>query len=335
MDKAWLLVVLGEERQYAGNLGYEDEPARVYRYDNFVQNYRRISAGDIVVLRNRHHALGLARVEYIEREKGKKERIRCPECATSKIRHRRSTLPHYICRSGHAFDTPSHDEVDCTRFSAHFGDSFVAATGKIGLDRLRSACPDFNEQLAMQPINLALLTDDLTENAMAAFVLLSTGTKGAYVQPADGDSRQLMDETPYEPGTASRRERTMRQILARRGQASFRDKLRQRYGERCVISGCSLVDVLEAAHIHPYREVHDQHPANGLLLRADLHTLFDLDLLGIEPESLTVSVHPCVARDGYEQLHGQRLQCQDRLPSKKALALRWREFQRRLPEGKH
>ena len=57
---------------------------------------------------------------------------------------------------------------------------------------------------------------------------------------------------------------------------------------RCMVSGCQLVDLLEAAHIRPYRGENDNHPSNGLLLRADLHTLFDLDLLGIDPETLLV-----------------------------------------------
>ncbi len=37
---AWLLLTFGDERQYAGNLGYKDDPARVYRYDSFVPNSR-------------------------------------------------------------------------------------------------------------------------------------------------------------------------------------------------------------------------------------------------------------------------------------------------------
>jgi len=52
--------------------------------------------------------------------------------------------------------------------------------------------------------------------------------------------------------------------------------------------------VLEAAHIKPYRGKTDSHLENGLLLRADLHTLFDLNLIGVEPDTLTVRVHPWV-----------------------------------------
>ncbi len=56
-----------------------------------------------------------------------------------------------------------------------------------------------------------------------------------------------------------------------------------RYEHRCVVTGCTVIAVLEAAHIRPYRRPEDNDVKNGLLLRADIHTLFDLNLLGIEP----------------------------------------------------
>ncbi len=91
---------------------------------------------------------------------------------------------------------------------------------------------------------------------------------------------------------------------SRPGQAEFRESLRQRYGDWCMITGCPLLEIVEAAHIIPYRMTSDHHPANGLLLRADLHALFDLHLLGIDPESLIVSVHPEARRAGYADLDG-------------------------------
>src|SRR5271155_3471993 len=41
--------------------------------------------------------------------------------------------------------------------------------------------------------------------------------------------------------------------------------------------------LLEAAHISPYRGLQSNHPQNGLLLRADLHSLFDLGMLAVDP----------------------------------------------------
>ncbi len=110
---------------------------------------------------------------------------------------------------------------------------------------------------------------------------------------------------------------------ARPGQAEFREALRQRYGDRCMITGCSLVEIVEAAHIVPYRMNSDHHPANGLLLRADLHALFDLHLLGMTRSQ--VSVHPEAKQAGYADLDGVTLRVlSDLRPSRDALAIRRR-----------
>lgn len=63
----------------------------------------------------------------------------------------------------------------------------------------------------------------------------------------------------------------------------FRRSLIARYGARCVISGTSVLDVLDAAHIQPVAGSGRDHVENGLLLRADLHRLFDAGLLTVVP----------------------------------------------------
>jgi hypothetical protein len=73
-----------------------------------------------------------------------------------------------------------------------------------------------------------------------------------------------------------------RAIKERRGQADFRARLLEAYGRRCCISGCRVEALLEAAHIRPHAEEPNYDTRNGLLLRADLHTLYDLHLLGVD-----------------------------------------------------
>ncbi|GAB3047443.1 HNH endonuclease [Stenotrophomonas tumulicola] len=74
----------------------------------------------------------------------------------------------------------------------------------------------------------------------------------------------------------------MRAVALRRGQNGFRESLLSAYENTCPISGCRTVSVLEAAHILPYKGDHTNRVDNGLLLRSDLHTLFDLGLLWID-----------------------------------------------------
>jgi len=139
----------------------------------------------------------------------------------------------------------------------------------------------------------------------------------------------------YDPHDGDLRAIVERQIRERRGQKKFRDDLRKRYGDRCVVTGCGVLDVLEAAHIMPFRGVDDNHPENGLLLRADIHTLFDLNLLGIEPERLRIELDPSVFGDAiYRSLSGKILSCTpERGPSQAALEKRYVQFCRRRLES--
>lgn len=144
------------------------------------------------------------------------------------------------------------------------------------------------------------------------------------------DNEASGDGTEYCPTSGDRRRLIERQIRERRGQRQFRDALRRRYGDRCLVTGCAVLAVLEAAHISPYRGDEDHHPENGLLLRSDVHTLFDLDLVGIEPDNLRVELHADVAGE-YGALSDVTLSClPDRRPSLEALRERYQQFRRRL-----
>ncbi|MFP3516540.1 HNH endonuclease [Pseudomonas sp. SIMBA_077] len=100
------------------------------------------------------------------------------------------------------------------------------------------------------------------------------------------------------------RKRVLATIVRRRGQSAFRKKLLDAYATQCAITGCNQAEVLEAAHIHPYKGQETQVVSNGLLLRADLHTLFDLYLIAVEPETLMVRLSPVLSRSDYAKYAG-------------------------------
>jgi len=103
------------------------------------------------------------------------------------------------------------------------------------------------------------------------------------------------------------REKIERAIVLRRGQKKFRDQLLALYGGKCAITGCDVVDVLEAAHIIPYKGGETNHPANGVLLRADLHTLFDLGMIAIDSNTMTVLMSEALKGSEYGDLAGRQL----------------------------
>lgn len=71
---------------------------------------------------------------------------------------------------------------------------------------------------------------------------------------------------------------------ARLGQGAFRVLVIDSYGRRCAVTGEKTLPVLEAAHIQPYAERGPHVIQNGLLLRSDLHKLFDLGYVTVTPE---------------------------------------------------
>lgn len=99
-------------------------------------------------------------------------------------------------------------------------------------------------------------------------------------------------------------------IKQRRGQTRFRNILLAHFKERCVISGTGIVSLLEAAHIRPHARGGSSTVDNGLLLRADLHTLFDLGMLTLEVQGaeIVVALPPDVRCESpYQGLHGRKV----------------------------
>jgi len=114
-------------------------------------------------------------------------------------------------------------------------------------------------------------------------------------------------ETDYVPPTEAG-EKSARQVRDRPGQASFRRKLKSVYGNCCCVSGCSVPEALEGAHIDPYTAPASDNIRNGLLLRSDLHTLFDRHLIAINPDTMQIHVSPRArGTAGYEQWHGETI----------------------------
>ena len=79
-------------------------------------------------------------------------------------------------------------------------------------------------------------------------------------------------------------------VTPRLGQGSFRALVTDAYSYRCAISKERTLPVLQAAHIRPYAEGGSHELSNGLLLRSDLHTLFDQHYLTIDPNKKTLIV---------------------------------------------
>lgn len=97
----------------------------------------------------------------------------------------------------------------------------------------------------------------------------------------------------------------------RLGQGAFRVLVTEAYQHRCSVTGEKTLPVLEAAHIRPYSENGPNKVSNGILLRSDIHTLFDNGYITISP-NLHVEVSHKLQEDygngkDYYKYHGSKM----------------------------
>jgi hypothetical protein len=117
-------------------------------------------------------------------------------------------------------------------------------------------------------------------------------------------------EEPTEPAAEASipKDEERRQTYARRvrrGQSRFRMALQKLYGTRCAITGTPEETVLEACHIIPHAKTGDNSLDNGLLLRSDIHVLFDEHLLTLANDGQRILVHKDVTAPEYALLNGK------------------------------
>lgn len=96
-------------------------------------------------------------------------------------------------------------------------------------------------------------------------------------------------------------------INQRKYQTKFRNNLLEIYENKCSISDVFVKEVLEAAHIIGHSESRNNKNSNGILLRADLHILFDKNLLLIHPKKMTIHLHPKIQNSFYQIYQGKKI----------------------------
>ncbi len=105
---------------------------------------------------------------------------------------------------------------------------------------------------------------------------LQRGWQNQQIRYLDGEAQRL-DEERVRYG----KETT---IKPRLGQGAFRVLVTDAYNRSCAITGEHSLPALEAAHIKPYNESGPHAVNNGLLLRSDIHRLFDRGYITVTPE---------------------------------------------------
>lgn len=298
--RAWALLSFGEERDFQGNDGYADVPDAFYVYDSTVQNSNEVAQGDLVVVRGKKIALGAATIEAIDVEPGlTKERLTCPECGLTDFKARKRLAPRYLCLRASCrttFDNPVSVDIPITRYTARYERTWRALDGAITVDLLRTAAENRSNQQSIRPLDVSKV------EAMLTRLLVNLPA------PAPG---------PPPPIVGGHRSALVR---VRNGQKQYREQLLQKHGLVCAVTGPCPAEALDAAHLVAF-STHGRHDVDeGLLLRSDIHKLFDRGLVAVHPTTLTVYVSSTI-RDypAYKDLHGRPLLA---VPPPKRSALR-------------
>lgn len=139
--------------------------------------------------------------------------------------------------------------------------------------------------------------DSLVEN----LVDLMRSVISAHTQSSEGVSTGIFIEAKNDNDV----ERGLKKI--RRNQSQFRLNLIKLYGLKCMISGMDILEVIDAAHIISHSDSGVNHTNNGLLLRSDLHKLFDANLIRINPKTLKVKISKRLKQTEYFRFDGVKI----------------------------
>ena len=288
--------------------GYEEVIGETYRWRSSLANGTKIKVGDIILIRDENTLIGVSIIESITISELPRTVVLCPVCNKAQVSDRPSKNPRYRCmKCRSAFDEPiTFEEVSEFR-TAEYG---------AGWFRLPDNFPGYSE----------------VKNSLAVLPKSQHSLQNFYVEKFE----ELLQDLPRNLVAAFKRRNpylqgghVLRTVRTRIGQPAFRKALFEKFGYICAFTGPQPDAALEAAHLYQYAEEGKHHEGGGLFLRRDVHRLFDLGLLAVNPTTLTINVDPLLAAfEGYSLLEGQKLKVKLSDISRGWIALHWEQFRK-------
>jgi HNH endonuclease len=210
------------------------------------------------------------------------------------------------------------------------GGTGLTATARVSL------CEKQGTELRIRVEDVALLTKPRIDNAMLRpgdktrrpddvleDIKFTRSSKLRYLSPSDwlelnvragSKSPEFSQQGAEEE--VSRRER-LGSISSRPAQVDFSARLRDTYDGKCAVTGCTTREALEAAHIHVNERKDvgdgttfkndDNNLENGILLRADIHALFDRGLIALSQDGTKIEVSARLTDKTYKFLDNGRV----------------------------
>lgn len=239
-----------------------------YTYNSEAGSPQQLREGHVIVLHDDEDVLGIARIVRIKQDS---------------------------------------DLAAVTQYVAHYGGTWRPLDGAISTEDLNEARIDAAIRNVIGPLDVGKLEAML---ARVAVPLSSRETEARAVAKIKAMRRSITGEKPTGSGQGEKAPKGGRReskTMARKGQGGFREKLIRRYGHVCAITGSCPAEVLQAAHLRGFADHETHNLTEGVLLRADVHLLFDKHLLTVDPTTWRVVLAPSLSGyDAYAPLQGVR-----------------------------
>jgi|ETN02SMinimDraft_2_1059926.scaffolds.fasta_scaffold28015_2 ribosomal protein L37AE/L43A len=125
-ESCWLLFEKSDETRVSKGIdGYNDRTGKEYNYDNLVPNHKRLSSGDLAIIRKENLIIGYGVIGDIKQKEHVKVHRRCPHCNTTDIRERKTVMPRWKCgKCSNVFSDPHKTSADVHLYNAKI-ESFI------------------------------------------------------------------------------------------------------------------------------------------------------------------------------------------------------------------
>lgn len=307
---AWLMLAVGADRQHGGNDGYDDSPSTHYSWDDTVPNHGAVRRGDRIAIWDKRSLLGVSTIESIEKGRMRKRFHTCRKCGKAGIKERKTMRPRFRCHEcGETFDRPRTHSRPVRTFRSRHDVAWIDLGGTLGPRELRALCTHPRSQLSIRPLDW-----DRFERA---------------IREADPTVRFRVTDARSREINGGHRTATAR---VRLGQAAFRNRLLDQFGDVCALTGRAPRQVLEAAHLYRYADSGHHHDDGGFLLRRDVHRLFDLGQIAVDPGTMKIDLDDDLKPFAdYARLQGRTLRVPATEGHERWLREHWRLHRAVLP----
>lgn len=296
--RVWSLIAAGADVSRGSVLPYDEDPQTGYKWTSRVPNHSQLSVGDLVVVRDKDTVLGVSIIELISSRAALIFSRKCPSCHRSQFKVLSSNVCAYRCTNTncrHEFDQPVESSELGTEYSSIHASHWIDLSSSLSLSELRGCYLKPRTQHSITRVDWNRLLTTL-ETRIRRPLLTELRMLAAERTPL------LEDEHQIKGG--------YRNVIARSriGQGKFREKLLERYGTSCFMTGKQPPQALDAAHLYSFADLHTHEDHGGILLRKDLHALFDYKMISVNAGEHRIEVIPRLHQfPEYAQLHRRSL----------------------------